>query len=55
MASMHNGNIAIIGAAETDSVTVQPDMSQLELHAQAAQRALSDAGLKPSDVGTAPS
>ena len=48
--SMHKGNIAIIGAAETDSVTVQPDMSQLELHAQAAQRALSDAGLKPSDV-----
>jgi acetyl-CoA acetyltransferase len=50
MTSMHNGNIAIVGAAETDSVTVQPDMSQLELHAQAAQRALSDAGLKPSDV-----
>jgi acetyl-CoA acetyltransferase len=48
--SMNGGNIVIIGAAETDSVTVQPDMSQLELHAQAAFNALDNAGLKPSDV-----
>jgi acetyl-CoA acetyltransferase len=47
---MHNGNIAIVGAAETDSVGVQPDMSQLELHAQAGLNALADAGLSPADI-----
>lgn len=47
---MHGGGIAVIGAAETDSVGVQPDMSRLELHAQAAFRALEDAGLTPADI-----
>jgi acetyl-CoA acetyltransferase len=47
---MHEGGIAIVGAAETDSVGIQPGISQLELHAQAARNALRDAGLSRDDV-----
>lgn len=42
--------VAVVGAAETDSVGVRPDRSMLGLHAEAALNALADAGLKPSDV-----
>src|ERR1700744_3216513 len=42
--------IAIVGAAETTKMGVIPDMSQIQLHADAALNAMADAGLKPADV-----
>ncbi|MFI7008812.1 thiolase C-terminal domain-containing protein [Streptomyces sp. NPDC050145] len=48
--SMHGGDIAIVGAAETTEIGSRPDMSVLELHAEAAFNALADAGLSPADV-----
>ena len=50
MTSMHGGDIAVIGAAETDELGVLPDISMIELHAQAALNALRDAGVRPADV-----
>ncbi|MEU6371569.1 thiolase [Streptomyces sp. NPDC046909] len=50
MTSMHGGDIAVIGAAETDEIGRLPGMSVLELHAQAGLNALRDAGLTPADV-----
>ena len=47
---MKPGSIAIVGAAETERLGKIPDMSEIELHADAALRALDDAGLKPSDI-----
>ncbi|GAA1019478.1 thiolase [Acrocarpospora pleiomorpha] len=44
------GRIAVVGAAETGRIGKVPDMSALELHAQAAVNALRDAGLTPKDV-----
>jgi len=41
---------AIVGAAETARVDVQPDRSELSLHSEAALAALADAGLTPADV-----
>lgn len=41
---------AIVGAAETDSVGVQPDKSAIQLHAEAAFNALADAGIKKDQV-----
>ena len=43
-------SIAIVGAAETTRLGVIPDMSQIQLHADAALNAMVDAGLKPSDI-----
>ena len=43
-------SIAIVGAAETTRLGVIPDMSQIQLHADAALNAMADAGLKPSDI-----
>ena len=40
-------SIAIVGAAETTRLGVIPDMSQIQLHADAALNAMADAGLKP--------
>ena len=42
--------IAIVGAAETTRIGKVPDVSELELHCDAAINALNDAGLKPDDV-----
>jgi acetyl-CoA acetyltransferase len=42
--------VAIIGAAETERIGVLPDMSALELHADATFRALADAGVSPGEV-----
>ena len=42
--------VAIVGAAETDTVGVLPDRSQLQLHAEAAFNALDDAGLTLDDI-----
>jgi acetyl-CoA acetyltransferase len=50
MTSMHGGQIAIVGASETDEVGVLPDRSMIQLHAEAASNALADAGLTAADV-----
>ncbi|MEJ8824496.1 thiolase [Variovorax humicola] len=42
--------IAVVGAAETTRMGTVPDMSQIQLHADAALNAMADAGLKPSDI-----
>ncbi|MGO1543455.1 MAG: thiolase C-terminal domain-containing protein [Gulosibacter sp.] len=47
---MHQGGIAIVGAAETTTIGVREDLSELGLHCEAARNALDDAGLKPSDI-----
>ncbi|HNO65033.1 MAG TPA: hypothetical protein PKK39_01665 [Tepidiformaceae bacterium] len=45
------GSVAIVGAAELVSpLGVFPEYSQLGLHAEAAIRAMKEAGLKPSDI-----
>jgi len=49
-ASMHRGNVAIVGASETTTIGVREDLSVLGLHAEAALNALADAGLTPQDV-----
>ena len=48
--SMHNGNVAVVGAAETTGLGTLPGMSMIELHAEAARNALADAGLAASDI-----
>ncbi len=47
---MKPGSIAIVGAAETTRLGSIPDMSNIQLHADAALNALADCGLKPSDI-----
>lgn len=47
---MRRNQVAVVGAAETTRLGVIPDMSQLQLHADAALNAMADAGLKPSDI-----
>jgi acetyl-CoA acetyltransferase len=44
------GRVAIAGAAETTRLGVIPDMSAIELHADAARNAIRDAGLTNADV-----
>jgi acetyl-CoA acetyltransferase len=44
------GAVAIIGAAETERIGTVPELSALELHADAARRAVADAGLTMADV-----
>ncbi|MCL2516214.1 MAG: thiolase domain-containing protein [Microbacteriaceae bacterium] len=48
--SMHGGNIAIVGASETERVGVLPDVSMIHLHTDAARRALADAGIDIREV-----
>jgi len=50
MSSMHHGNVAVIGAAETTGLGTLPGMSMIELHADAAHNALADVGLTPVDI-----
>ena len=50
MTSMHGGQVAIIGASETDEVGVLPDRAMIQLHAEAGLNALADAGLTAADV-----
>ena len=45
----YNGRIAIVGVAESDYGRV-PNMTELQLHAQALQRALEDSGLRKSEI-----
>ena len=47
---MKSGTVAIVGAAETTELGKIPDLSQLQLHADAAINTMADAGLKPSDI-----
>lgn len=47
---MKPAEIVIIGAAETKQLGVIPDMTELDLRADAAHRALADAGLTMADV-----
>jgi acetyl-CoA acetyltransferase len=42
--------VAIVGAAETTKLGRIPELSQIQLHADAALNTLRDAGLKPSDI-----
>jgi acetyl-CoA acetyltransferase len=45
----YNGRIAIVGVAESDYGRV-PHMTEMQLHAQALQRALEESGLRKSDI-----
>ena len=47
---MKPGSVAIVGAAETTKLGVVPELSQIQLHADAALNALADAGLRPQDI-----
>jgi acetyl-CoA acetyltransferase len=47
---MRRNQVAVVGAAETTRLGVIPDMSQIQLHADAALNAIADAGLKLSDI-----
>jgi acetyl-CoA acetyltransferase len=47
---MKQKSVAVVGAAETTEMGRIPDMSVIQLHADAALNALADCGLKPSDI-----
>jgi acetyl-CoA acetyltransferase len=47
---MKQKSVAVVGAAETTELGRIPDMSVIQLHADAALNALADCGLKPSDI-----
>lgn len=47
---MKPGAVAIVGASETEQIGKLPGISEIELHADAALRALDDAGLSIADV-----
>jgi acetyl-CoA acetyltransferase len=47
---MPHNTVAVVGAAETTKLGVIPDMSQIQLHADAALNAMTDCGLKPKDI-----
>src|SRR5580765_3634507 len=47
---MRRNQVAVVGAAETTEVGVIPNVSQIQLHADAALNAIADAGLKLSDI-----
>ena len=50
MATDLRKKVAIIGAAETDTVGVIPNVTQLGLHAQAARNAIRDAGIDKREI-----
>src|SRR5579863_10068816 len=47
---MKRNSVAVVGAAETTEMGRIPDMSVIQLHADAALNAMADCGLKPSDI-----
>src|SRR6188768_512046 len=47
---MRRNAVAVVGAAETTELGVIPNMSQIQLHADAALNAIADAGLELSDI-----
>jgi acetyl-CoA acetyltransferase len=50
MANPLSGKAAIVGVAESDKIGIVPDRSAIQLHAEAAHNALSEAGLTTRDV-----
>src|SRR5580692_9777466 len=48
--TMRRNQVAVVGAAETTELGVIPNVSQIQLHADAALNAIADAGLKLSDI-----
>ena len=47
---MKQKTVAAVGAAETTEMGKIPNMSVIQLHADAALNAMADCGLKPSDI-----
>ena len=47
---MRRNQVAVVGAAETTKLGVIPDVSQIQLHADAALNALADCGLTIKDI-----
>jgi acetyl-CoA acetyltransferase len=47
---MRRKTVAVVGAAETTRLGVIPDVSQIQLHADAALKAMADCGLTPKDI-----
>src|SRR5499425_2762919 len=47
---MKPGTIAVVGAAESINLGVLPNISQIQIHADAALNAMQDCGLKPQDI-----
>lgn len=47
---MKRNNVAIVGAAESTEMGKLPDMSQIQIHADAALNAMKDAGLSIKDI-----
>ena len=45
-----NKGVAVVGASETTELGVIPNLSQQQLHADAALNALADAGLNIKDI-----
>src|SRR5229473_2499304 len=50
LSTMRRNQVAVVGAAETTELGVIPNVSQIQLHADAALNAIADAGLKLSDI-----
>jgi acetyl-CoA acetyltransferase len=47
---MRRNAVTVVGAAETTKLGVIPDVSQIQLHADAALNAMVDCGLRPKDI-----
>src|SRR5262245_2108754 len=47
---MKPGTVAVVGAAESTDLGMLPNISQIQIHADAALNALKDCGLKPQDI-----
>jgi acetyl-CoA acetyltransferase len=47
---MRRNAVTVVGAAETTKLGVIPDVSQIQLHADAALNAMADCGLRPKDI-----
>ena len=50
MTSMHGGDIAVVGAAETTELGVIPGQSMIEQHSEAARNAIKDAGVEAGEI-----
>ena len=46
--------VAVVGAAETTQLGKIPDLSQIQLHADAALNAMADAGSAPKTLTVSP-
>ena len=47
---MRQKTVTVVGAAETTDLGVIPNLSQIQLHADAALNAMAECGLKPKDI-----